>query len=77
MNSLIPTIFFSSTLELFTEEISLQTGSRTQLCVGRNESKLYGFQMKFLLLTIREIKKMDHPCLSTGMTLLFALIFDN
>lgn len=76
MNSLIPTIFFSSTLELFTEEISLQTDSRTALCGEKRIQALWVSDEVSATYNSGD-KKMNHPCLSTGMTLLFALIFEN
>lgn len=66
MNSLIHTIFFSSTLELFTEETSLQTDSRAVLCEAK------GIQLLWLSAQISTTyctgDKMNHLCFLRGLS---------
>lgn len=70
MNSLIHTIFFSSTLELFTEETSLQTDSRAVLCEAK------GIQLLWLSAQISTTyctgDKMNHLCFLRGLSFFFS-----
>lgn len=65
MDSLIHTIFFSSTLELFTEEISVQTDSRAVLCEAK------GIQFLWVSAQISTTyctgDKMNHLCFLRGL----------
>lgn len=75
MNSLIPTIFFSSTLEVFTEEISLQTDSRTALCGKERIQALWVSDE--VSATYSKGDKKKEPFLFINRNDFFAYIFEN